>query len=216
MKILEVETFGRGGLTHYVENLARALEARGHLVWIATATDCEMARGAPLPANVRLVKVIRGGAGRQGRGRPRVADGLRRKVRALSDALAVARAVRRVRPDIIHLHCTNPVVLAYLALLRLSRAPLVYTAHVVTPHEPIPLQSLIYGLVYRLAPWIVAHSRFDRARLIDEFTARGLQVSALEREVLAEIEEAEWPEGERIAAGVVERYRKPARAAWRP
>ena len=98
-----------------------------------------------------------------------MADGLRRKVRALSDALAVARAVRRVRPDIIHLHCTNPVVLAYLALLRLSRAPLVYTAHVVTPHEPIPLQSLIYGLVYRLAPWIVAHSRFDRARLIDEF-----------------------------------------------
>ena len=44
---------------------------------------------------------------------------------------------------------------------------------------------------------------------------RELEAGATEREVLAEIEGAEWAEGERVAAEVVERWRKPADAPAR-
>jgi glycosyltransferase involved in cell wall biosynthesis len=40
---------------------------------------------------------------------------------------------------------------------------------VVTPHEPIRFQDVVYGRLHRLSHLTVAHSAFDKRRLIDEF-----------------------------------------------
>ncbi len=58
MRILQIETFGRGGLIHYAYNLSCALAERGHEVTLMTAAAYEL-EGRSLPANVRLVKVHR-------------------------------------------------------------------------------------------------------------------------------------------------------------
>ena len=73
-------------------------------------------------------------------------------------------------PDVVHLHCTNPVALVYLEALRRLRRPLVYTAHVVTPHEPIRWQQRVYTRIHDLPDRVVAHSEVDRRRLLDEFS----------------------------------------------
>jgi glycosyltransferase involved in cell wall biosynthesis len=167
MRILEIETFGRGGLTHYAHNLSWALAERGHEVTLVTAADYELDGESPLPASLSLVKLIAHGASQIRL--PRFAASLARKVEAVHDAFAVAALAQRRRPDVIHLHCTNPVALVYLALLRRAGCPVVYTAHVVTPHEPMRLEQPVYRSIHRLSDLIVAHSEVDRRRLIDEF-----------------------------------------------
>lgn len=167
MRILEIETFGRGGLTHYTFNLSLALAERGHEVTFVTAAGYELEARA-VPGNLRVLPRI-GRLGHRWRGRlPAALLSLVRKVEAVFDAFATAWLVRRLRPDVVHLHCTNPIVLAYLECLAWARRPVVATAHVVTPHEPIPWQGPIYRRIHRKGQRIIAHSAFDRRRLIDE------------------------------------------------
>ena len=168
MRLLEVETFGRGGLIHYAYNLSRALAERGHEVTLVTTAAWELADRARPPANLRLVEMLGRFSRRPRPGWPAFARRLARRVEAVLDAIAVARFARRHRPDAVHLHCTNPIALVYVLLLRLQRAPLVVTAHVVTPHEPMPLDRAVWGRIHRLARLVIAHSRFDRRRLCDE------------------------------------------------
>lgn len=168
MRILQIETFGRGGLTHYAYNLSCALAERGHEVTLVTTAAYEL-EGRSLPANVRVVKVIARRKRRIGGARPAFARRLARRVEAVVDAWVVARLARRLRPDVIHLHCTNPISLWYLILLRRLRATLVATAHVITPHERIPLQEAIYRRIHDIGQLVIAHSDFDRRRLVEEF-----------------------------------------------
>lgn len=161
MRILEIETFGRGGLIHYAYNLSCALAERGHEVTLVTTAGYEL-ESRSLPAGVRIVKAI-------ARFKPARRFSWLRKIEAVADAFAVAALARRLRPDVIHLHCTNPISLVYHTLLQLLRTPLVATAHVVTPHERIPFQDAVYRRVHRLCDLIVTHSEFDRRRLLDEF-----------------------------------------------
>ena len=59
MKVLVVEIYGRGGLTHYTYNLVTALARRGVEVTLATAAEYELA--AALAANgngVRLERIF--------------------------------------------------------------------------------------------------------------------------------------------------------------
>lgn len=170
MRILEVETFGRGGLAHYVDNLSRALAARGHEVTLITTVDYELEGRTPLPQNMRVEKTIASSSGKRSASRARFLSPLIRKVEAVRDALAVARRVRRLQPDVIHLHCTNSIALLYLALLRRLRRSLVFTAHVVTPHERVAFQDAIYRRIHGSADLIVAHSEVDRNRLLGEFS----------------------------------------------
>jgi glycosyltransferase involved in cell wall biosynthesis len=170
MRILEIETFGRGGLTHYVYNLSQALAARGHSVVFVTGHAYELDGNTDLPSNVEVRRRIGrfAAASRRWLGGP-----IRRlalQAEAVFDAMSVAVAARRLRPDVVHLHCTNPAALVYLAALRFVGRPVVFTAHVVTPHEPIPLQRVIYRQIYRWCDAVVAHSRRDRQRLVDEFS----------------------------------------------
>ncbi len=168
MRILEIETFGRGGLTHYAYNLSSALAERGHRVTLVTAAAYEL-EDRPPPEGVRVVKTV-GRAGLRLGGRvPAFAGALLRKAEAVFDAVAVTALARRLRPDVIHLHCTNAVALLYLWNLQRLGRPVVATAHVVTPHERIRFQEAIYRRIHRLGSLIIAHSEFDRRRLQEEF-----------------------------------------------
>ena len=66
MRILEIETFGRGGLAHYAFNLSAALAERGHQVTLVTAAAYELGERPP-PAGVEIVGVIARGSRRLGR-----------------------------------------------------------------------------------------------------------------------------------------------------
>ena len=168
MRILEVETFGRGGLIHYAYNLSCALAERDHDVTLVTTVAYELEE-RKLPPNVRIIRTIARFSTRARGSIPAPLLRLILKVEAVVDALAVAFLARRLRPDIIHLHCTNPASLVYLALFRLLRPPVVATAHVVTPHERIGFQDAVYRRIHRFSDLIVAHSDHDRERLLDEF-----------------------------------------------
>jgi glycosyltransferase involved in cell wall biosynthesis len=55
-------------------------------------------------------------------------------------------------------------------LLRRLGIPLVATAHVVTPHEPFVFHRAVYRRIHRLSRLIIAHSDFDRKRVVEEFS----------------------------------------------
>lgn len=167
MRILQIETFGRGGLIHYAYNLSCALAARGHQVTLVTSTAYEL-EGQGLPGGLDIVKAIAGVPRRAEGVSPGLAAAASRRVRAARDAFAVTRLVRRLRPDVVHLHCTNAIALVYLTLLRRLRVPLVSTAHVVTPHEPRRVEHAAFRRLHRISDLVVAHSTFDRDRLVEE------------------------------------------------
>jgi glycosyltransferase involved in cell wall biosynthesis len=172
MRILEIETFGRGGLTHYTFNLSTALADRGHEVTLATAAGFELQGRVDIPPGVRIVEVFARSGYRLESSLPTPVWRLLRKVEAVVDALRITALARRLRPDVIHLHCTNPIALLYLACLRLLSAQLVAPAHTITPHEPIRFQKPIYKKLHNLADLVIAHSKFDSDRLLTEFDVR--------------------------------------------
>jgi len=178
MRILEIETFGRGGLIHYAYNLSCALARRGHEVVLVTSVGYEL-EGRELPSKLRVLKTIAPLTQRPGGVRPAFAAGLARKVEALVDACRVAVLARRLRPDVVHLHCTNPISLAYLTLLRWLGVPVVSTAHVVTPHERMPLQGAVSGRIHRMSDLVIAHSEFDRNRLLEDFAVDPERVAVI-------------------------------------
>ncbi|MEM9555250.1 MAG: glycosyltransferase family 4 protein [Acidobacteriota bacterium] len=178
LRVLELETFGRGGLIHYAYNLSCALAERGHRVTLWTTRGYELDGHAPLPAGLRLETSLarwsQGGRRRVGRRiGSRFGPGVGPQLEALVDAVRVAWSLRRRRPDVVHLHSTNTSAIAFLACLRLAvllgwapRATrLAITAHVVTPHERGRLDRFIFGTLFRLADLVVAHSEVDRGRL---------------------------------------------------
>ncbi len=165
MRLVEIETFGRGGLAHYVENLSRALSDRGHEVHVLTARRDELAGSSPLTRHGVLARIAPGLEERI----PHLLARLVRQGEALLDAFRAARLATRLRPDVVHLHCTNQIAMAYAFWLRVFRQRLLYTAHVVTPHERVALQGFIYRNLYGRCQHVIAHSSFDRRRLGEEF-----------------------------------------------
>jgi glycosyltransferase involved in cell wall biosynthesis len=168
MRILEIETFGRGGLIHYAFNLSCALADRGHEVTLVTAASFELA-AQPRPPGLEVVPMIGHADPRRRRTWPTLAASAARKAEALGDARRVVASARRLRPDLIHLHCTNPIALVYLTLLERLAIPTVVTAHVVTAHERTRWQDAVSRLIHRRGALIIAHSETDRSRLLDEF-----------------------------------------------
>ena len=168
MRILEVETFGRGGLIHYAHNLSRARAGRGHQVTLLPTAGYELEGRAELPPGVRLVKAIARLSQGPAAAWPRLVRVLVVRLEAVGDAFRVALLARRLKPDVVHLHCTHPIALLYLTLMRWLGLAVVETAHVVTPHEPLPFQRAIYGRIHRRAHRVIAHSEVDRGRLRHE------------------------------------------------
>lgn len=167
LRILEIETFGRGGLSHYAHNLSSALAGRGHDVTLVTAVAHEL-DGRALPSGFRVLNILGRATRRAAASLPARALAWVRTVEALVDTVRVTGVVRRLRPHVVHLHSTNQIALAYLILLRSIRAPVVVTAHVVTAHERTRVQDAIHRWIHRLSPLVIAHSEFDRTRLVDE------------------------------------------------
>ncbi len=165
LRILEVETFGRGGLLHYAYNLSCALADAGHQVTLLTTVGFELhdltADAAPNPGFSVERRIARWTQGQPHRRSFR----WWRSLEAVFDAWTTARYARRVAPDVVHLHSTNTSALLYLWLLRLLGLRVVSTAHVVTPHEPLRFARWIYGAIHRLPHIVVAHSEVDRRRL---------------------------------------------------
>lgn len=178
MRILEIETFGRGGLIHYAYNLSLALAERGHRITLVTAAGYELEERV-LPRGVEVIQAIARASRRFGGKLPALPLSLLRKVETIQDAFAVTALARRLRPDVIHLHCTNPAALLYLDRLRTLGRPLVATAHVVTPHEPIRFQQAVYRRIHGLGRLIIAHSKFDKARLLEEFAVDPERVTVI-------------------------------------
>lgn len=179
LRILEVEAFGRGGLAHYVNNLAGALASCGHRVTLVTAVDYELAGSTEPSANLKVEPLTARATGGAGESRTGFLPGWIRKIEAIHDAFAVARLAYRLAPDLIHLHTTNPIALLYLGLFRLLRRPIVYTAHVVTPHEQMRFEKPIYRGIHKLSHLIIAHSEFDRRRLLEEFSVEPERVAVI-------------------------------------
>lgn len=167
LRIIEIETFGRGGLIHYAYNLSRALGERGHEVTLVTHAAYEL-DGHPLPSTVRVEKAFGRVTHRSGGAGPSRAAAVLTKLEAVHDAWKAAAFVRRVRPDLVHLHCTTPIALVHVTLLRRLGVPVAVTAHVVTPHERSRLGDAVARRVYHRADLVVAHSGFDRGRLLTE------------------------------------------------
>lgn len=179
LRILQVEAFGRGGLAHYVSNLAGELASRGHRVTLVTAVDYELAGSTEPPANLQVEPLTAPASRAAGAAGSGFLSSWARKIAAIRDAFAVVRLARRLDPDVIHLHSTNPIALLYLGLFRLLRRPIVYTAHVVTPHEPMRFEKPIYGSIHKLSHLIIAHSESDRRRLLEEFSLAPWRVAVI-------------------------------------
>lgn len=170
MKVLEIEVFGRGGLTHYVYNLAVALGGRGIRTTIATAADYELeSRVGTLPPGVTVEKHLSRLAHRlKGKLSPRVLRTLK-GVEFMGDAVGLARRARALEVDVLHVHCTNAVAVWLLTALKSVGRPIVWTAHDLTPHEPMPGERRVQQAIYRLADHIIVHGDGDRERLEREF-----------------------------------------------
>jgi glycosyltransferase involved in cell wall biosynthesis len=175
LRILEIETFGHGGLMHYVHNLSCALADRGHRITLVTAAGYEL-QGQPRPSGVDVRPVIGRMSQRTREWLPRLGSRVVQKAEAVVDAGLVTRLVRRIAPDIVHLHSTNQIALAYLILLRALRVPVAVTAHVVTAHERTTLQDAVRRRIHQLSPLIIAHSEHDRRRLLDEISIEPTRV----------------------------------------
>jgi hypothetical protein len=135
----------RSHLTRYMKWLAE----RGHDVTLLTAAAYEP-EGRAVPPRVKIVKKIARVTHRLSALLPARVLGLARKIEAIVDACVVAFTARRLRPHVIHLHCTNQIALAYLILLRQTGVPVVVTAHVVTAHERTRFQDAVrYGRSHR-------------------------------------------------------------------
>jgi glycosyltransferase involved in cell wall biosynthesis len=178
LRIVQLEPFGRGGLTHYAYNLSRALAGREHEVTLVTGASYELA-GRPLPPTMHTLTPL-GHLSRALSGRwPSRLGGLVRKVEAAVDAARVAAVVRRLQPDVVHLHSTNASAIAYVTLLERLGVPVVVTAHVVTAHERNAMKDALSRRIHAAGDLVIAHSAFDRGRLVEEFAVDPSRVAVV-------------------------------------
>jgi glycosyltransferase involved in cell wall biosynthesis len=122
-RVTLVNLWGRGGMLHYSASLAGALARRPGL-----EVSVLLPKGAPaerFPADVHRAFVFVPSE-----------EGPRAWLRApglLATVLALARAVERTRPQVVHLNSSHPsLVLAMRGLAR--RHPVVATVHDAAPH----------------------------------------------------------------------------------
>jgi glycosyltransferase involved in cell wall biosynthesis len=145
-----VTTLGRGGAERQVVDLARAYRARGVEVAVAAML------GGPLEAELGRLGV------------PVTLLGMRRGVADPRAILALAAAVRRIRPDVVHSHMVHANLLARVTRLVAPMARLVCTAHNID--EEGALRELGYRVTDRLADLTTNVSAAATSR----YAARGL------------------------------------------
>ena len=81
-----------------------------------------------------------------------------------------AKLVHQWRPDVVHIQFPRArIEILALAALRLTRTPVVWTAHNVMPHDPRRLDWLYYRATYRLVDGLIVHTNQARDLLLHRF-----------------------------------------------
>ncbi len=161
MRILVVEPGGYAGTFQYAHNLADALAQRGHEVGLATGVAFET---RAYPRRYEAIEAFDRFLPRPGR------------------MLALARWVRRHRPEIVHiqghLHPTSYLALRGL-FRRLCRAHYVYTAQDVFPKRLKLHHRWTLPRLYREMEHIFVNAEQNRRSLLDRFPVDPAKVSAI-------------------------------------
>jgi glycosyltransferase involved in cell wall biosynthesis len=129
--MLVISGLGIGGAERVVVDLADAFAARGHDVWLVSLGGAALVR----PSNdvVHLAEL-------------RVTKSLRSVLRG---AVAMAKLIRTVRPDVVHSHMVHANIAMRLLRLVVRIPRLVSTAHNV--NEEGRFRMIAYRLTHRLA-----------------------------------------------------------------
>ena len=203
MKVLELETFGRGGLSHYVFNLSSALAERGHQVDLLTAKDWELT-AQPLPAGLRVHELL--GPDRKAAGtKPDSSSPLARKLQVFTDLKRAVRCAKALQPDLVHVHDVSHAALLYLRAFRHLGIPVVSTVHNVLPHETAWFHGAVWRRIHALPDLLIAHSAVDQKRLQREFGVpkeRSCVIPHGDYGFFSRVEAAEDPRRARGALGV--------------
>lgn len=157
-----IEAGGRGGVTDYTVELARALAADGRPVTLATATDHEvdappgvtvLGRFAYLRETGRVTRLLR---------RARLHKAFN-GIAFLAAILAILPQARR--SDVVHLQGFEvpPLTVLAMLLLRIAGTPLVHTPH--NTFERGSSMARTRALMHRLPARTVVHARADLANL---------------------------------------------------
>jgi glycosyltransferase involved in cell wall biosynthesis len=153
----------------YDHALAAALAAAGARVRLITS---EFAYGAvPEAAGYEVRECFYRLAGGRAGSRRRLALKLAEHP---VDMLAYRRLARAA--DVVHFQW---VAVPALDVALLPRAPVVLTAHDLLPREPRPGQVAAQRRLYRALDAIVVHSRYGRARLVDDLGVDGSRVHVI-------------------------------------
>lgn len=170
-----IEQGGRGGVADYTAELARALDAAGVEVELATATDHVLA----LPASVAVRAVfpyLRGGTRRR--------DALRRAkgqwpYNALGYLLAHLRLLGAARrADVVHVQGGHfpPLVLLAFSLLRLTGTPLVWTPHNTFERGGAAWLARVRRALERFPARVIVHARADVPALLPATRGRAVVI----------------------------------------
>lgn len=166
MKVFQIESLGRGGMAHYTFYLASALQSGGASVTLITTNDYELNQDA----DFEVRELFRSRGRLDSRRLPRIASRLLKAAAIVKGTRALAKEIRRERPDIVHFQGSLPLadwLFSRFVFRTASRrgARVVYTAHNVLPHEAKPIHRIIYRFIYRRADAIIVHAEENAGRL---------------------------------------------------
>ena len=162
-RVVVIEPMGVGGISHYTYCLCQALQADGLRVSLITACNYELIKQ---PRAFRVYPVLRewfrpDDPPAVPRNVPRSSPVAvaRRRLRAARAMFHVLSIVVKERASIVHLQWpVGPHDWLYLAVLRLLRRRIVYTAHDVLPHEHTSDDAVRLQRLLRYVDRVILHS----------------------------------------------------------
>ena len=209
MRVLLVDPSQRGGIAAYTELLARALQDEGATVELLGSREL-----GPTSADLRVLRRLPSGPW----GKPEHAGVRFYADRAwlwLRSAREIARQVKRLQPDVVHIQAPINRRFDHIFLRRLAgTARLVWTAHDVLPLEGTKRDEQRLRRIYRLVDDVIVHTEPARQTLrefagVDAHVIEHL-VPPVEQTSQADARRAlDLPVGERIvsALGFVRGYK---------
>lgn len=166
-QVFLVEPMGRGGFAHYTFCLAEALAAEELDVALYTANEYELQPSGRFSVfevfNIRRPRPTKLSS--------RLVQPLLKVPSTISGVLALRRAVRARRPDIVHFQGGSVRSADWLfsrflwTLIKKTGGKVVYTAHNVLPHNRGRLDKPIYRYIFTRADLIILHAEANRGAL---------------------------------------------------
>ena len=196
----------------YDHELARALAARGHEVTLSTSAFMHGAAPEPAGYAVREHFYRRSNGMRVGaRVRP-----VAKAAEHVDDLRRLRAAVRRERPDVVHVQWAvlRPVERAFYRRLHASGVPVVFTAHDPVPNVGGTARRRSVAATARSFARVVCHSDWGRRALVEECGVDPARVRVIPHGVfryLAELEPVPPPADPNgplaVAPGLIRPYK---------